>query len=259
MVFERIGNWIKGREYVLINRDNQDMEAGTFPVRVTAAQVRAMIKDGDIEPGTYRLIERTKAGDRTVWSMARKRELSPEEILQLDKDKAFKILREKKKSVAQDVKELNQLTAEINKEFSVDGISPPIELPDEKMGLFDSINRALSDSAYIGIRKHPEKTTEMIFGIGDAIQNILVAAGNYAAMKVTEKAQANIAKKQVKKQIEKVDGKKVIKFKLNKESEIDEEETTETERKEKEKFDIKESEENIPEEDEEMEDIENDE
>ena len=217
-------SWITGKEYILVDRSNGDEEVGSFPKSITIGQVKELMRNGTIDQGSYRLLERTKAGDKVLWTMSKRKQLNPEELSKLDKEKAFKLMREKTETVKREVESLKEFRTEMVKEFGDDTglLQTPIELPDERMGIFDAINRATSESVYIGMRQNPNKVTDMVFNMGDAATNILTAIGQFAALKVSGKTekQARETVRNVDKQIKEKDGKKVLQFKRKEESEM---------------------------------------
>jgi hypothetical protein len=219
-------SWITGKEYILVDRSNGDEEVGSFPKSITIGQVKELMRNGTIDQGSYRLLERTKAGDKVLWTMSKRKQLSPEEVSKLDKEKAFKLMREKTETVKREVESLKEFRSEMVKEFGDDTglLQTPIELPDERMGIFDAINRATSESVYIGMRQNPSKVTDMVFNMGDAATNILTAIGQFAALKVSGKTekQARETVRNVDKQIKEKDGTKVLKFKRKKEEAAEE-------------------------------------
>ena len=219
--------WITGKEYILVDRDQGDEEVGTFPKNITIGQVKELMRNGTIEQGTYRLVERSRDGDKARWTMSKRKLLSPEELSKLDKEKAFKLMREKTETVKREVESLKEFRTEMVKEFGDDTglLQTPIELPEERMGIFDAINRATSESVYIGMRQNPSKVTDMVFNLGDAATNILTAIGQFAALKVSGKTEKNAmtTARSVDKQIKEENGKRVLKFKRKEEKVLEEE------------------------------------
>ena len=224
-------SWITGKEYILVDRSSGDEEVGSFPKSITIGQVKELMRNGTIDQGSYRLMERTKAGDKILWTMSKRKQLSPEEISKLDKEKAFKLMREKTETVKKEVESLKEFRTEMVKEFGDDSglLQTPIELPEERMGIFDAINRATSESVYIGMRQNPSKVTDMVFNLGDAATNILTAIGQYAALKVSGKTENDAMQtvRNVDKHIREEDGIKVLKFKRKEDEEAIEEKVAE--------------------------------
>jgi len=229
-------SWITGKEYILVDRLQGDDEVGTFPNSITIGQVKELMRNGTIDQGSYRLLERTKAGDKVIWTMSKRKQLSPEQVASMDRDKAFKAWREKTEKIKADLSDLNAFKAEMVKEFGDETglLQTPIELPEERMGIFDAINRAASESAYIGMRQNPSKVTDMIFNLGDAATNILTAIGQYAALKVSGNVEksANRTIRSMDKQIKEKDGTKVLNFKRKEEGEEEVEEAQKIEEEE---------------------------
>jgi len=105
--------WITGKEYILVDRGNGDEEVGTFPKFISIGQVKELMRNGTIEQGTYRLVERTRDGDKARWTMSKRKLLSPEELSKLDKEKAFKLMREKTETVKREVDSLKEFRTEM--------------------------------------------------------------------------------------------------------------------------------------------------
>jgi hypothetical protein len=212
-----IRNWITGKQYILVNRTIGDEEVGTFPASRSVQQIKAMIASGDLEDAVYRLVCRSRKGDKVQWTMPTKKVLTAAKITVMEREKAFKALREKTESVKKDVEELRLIKSQMMKEFGDEtGVLPEeIQLPDETSGLFDMIGKATAESAYISIRRNPDKTTEAMFGVVDAATSILTGIGNMIAMKVADKTvkHANTQVKTMDKEV-KIDGdKKTVRFK----------------------------------------------
>ena len=216
-------SWITGKQYILVDRNQGDEEVGSFPKSITIGQVKELVRNGTIDQGSYRLLERSKTGDKVLWTMSKRKQLSPEEMSKMDKEKAFKLMREKTETVKREVESLKEFRREMVNEFGDDSglLQTPIELPDERMTVFDAINRATSESMYIGMRQKPDKVTNMVFGLGEAATNILTAIGQYAAMKVSGNVEKNASAtiRSLDKQIKEKDGMKVLKFNRKEETE----------------------------------------
>jgi len=210
-------NWITGKQYILVNRTIGDEEVGTFPASRSVQQIKAMIASGDLEDAVYRLICRSRKGDKVQWTMPTKKVLTAAKITVMEREKAFKALREKTESVKKDVEELRLIKSQMMKEFGDEtGVMPEeIQLPDETLGLFDMISKATAESAYISIRRNPDKTTEAMFGVVDAATSILSGIGNMIAMKVADKTvkHANTQVRTMDKEVEIVGDKKTVRFK----------------------------------------------
>ena len=228
-----IRNWITGKQYILVNRTIGDEEVGTFPASRSVQQIKVMIASGDLEDAVYRLICRSRKGDKVQWTMPTKKVLTAAKITVMEREKAFKALREKTESVKKDVEELRLIKSQMMKEFGDEtGVLPEeIQLPDEKMSLTEAISRATAESAYVSIRRNPDKTTDALFGVVDAATSILTGIGNMIAMNVADKTvkHADIQARTMDKEVE-IDGdKKTVRFKKpTKDEVIGIEPTTET-------------------------------
>lgn len=212
-----IRSWISGKQYILVNKSAGDEEVGTFPASRSMQQIKAMISAGDLEDGVYRLVCRSRKGDKAEWTMPTKKVLTAARITVMEREKAFKALREKTDSVKKDVEELRVIKTQMLKEFGDDTgtLQEEIALPDEKMSLMDAISRATAESTYVSIRRNPDKTTDALFGVVEAGTNILTGLGNMIAMNVAGKTvkHADNQVNTMDKEVEIEGDKKTIRFK----------------------------------------------
>jgi len=191
--------WFRRKEYVLVSLKGKE-EVETFGRCVSKEEIKEAIDDGEYPPGSYKLVERGRGGDKTIWTLRQKREKSPEELAEKDKEQALKTLEEDAKDIVERVqrhKELQKKVKElygIDSETDVDGI----KIPDKEMGILEAMRRATAESMYVSIRKHPDDVSRNFFAMMESGTKLLSVAADYAAKYVAGMGNKNKKKEKEK-------------------------------------------------------------
>lgn len=165
---------------------------------VTKDDILLLIEAGELDDVGYSLRGVKGKKTRTMWTIRKKKtKEKTETVKKMTKDEAMQVLKAKAEKLKEETEEFEELKETVVSTFSPD--SADMQIMNSPM---DGLKKGLGTALFRGLTKHPEDTTERVFGSIDAATMLMKGA----AALCMRKAGVPIGPEVQQKKTEKEDG-----------------------------------------------------
>lgn len=163
----------------------------TFDELVEKSTIIAMIESGELSETSYTMREVTSKGKpRVVWSIRRKKRKEStekvDEVRNLPKDKAMKVLKEEAQRLKKDADDFKKLQEAVVGEFGSTDKETDIDNP------MEGFKKGMGTALYRGLTSDPNQVTSKVFETMDSISMLAKGAGLLMAKKAGVSLNPNI-------------------------------------------------------------------